>query len=293
MSGLIKYKCLLCKKAVSIQRNSFMRLFDSHCHLNCADFDRDRPEVLEQCFRAGIVGICIPAVTAGEWFGLLSKTTGPVQLFPALGLHPCFLEDHDLQQLEYLDQLLATHKDQIVAVGETGLDFYNRDLSEKDRKFQQQLFSEHLRLACQHQLPVIIHARKSHDQILKTLRRLKPPKGGIIHAFSGSGQQACQYIELGFKLGFGGGITYPRASKTRHLAAILPLESIVLETDAPDMPLQGFQGQRNSPVQLFKVAQCLGELRQTDLAEVAETTFENCLNLFNCADKFSLTLSST
>ena len=262
-----------------------MNYFDSHCHLHFPDFDPDRQEVLFNCHNKGISALCIPATKASEWLSLLNYSvackSSPVRQFLSLGLHPCFLNDHSLKQLETLDSLLSTHRNKIVAIGETGLDFFNRSLSDYQRQFQQQLFTGQVRMACSHQLPMIIHARKSHDQILKILRRFQPERGGIIHGFSGSEQQAYQYIDLNFKLGFGGVITYSRATKTRQLASTLPLEQIVLETDAPDMPLSGFQGQRNSPEQIPVIANLLAKLRNEPVVQVAGVTFENCLKVFN------------
>lgn len=260
-----------------------MQFFDSHCHLNFSDFDLDRDQVLQQCFSLGVKDLCLPATRFCEWEPLLQIPTvnNQPQLHIALGLHPCFMNDHQPKHLEALDQLLIKQKLQIAAIGETGLDFYDKQITGEQRKLQLYFFTEQVKLACKHELPLIIHARKSHDQIVKILRQHQPAKGGIIHAFSGSGQQAQKYIDLNFKLGFGGGITYPRASKTRQLATSLPLESIVLETDAPDMPLHGFQGQRNSPEQIPAIAQCLASLRPEPLQEIAVTTTANCFRLFH------------
>ena len=261
-----------------------MKFFDSHCHLNFPDFDPDRDQILRQCVSLGVESLCIPATRFSDWVPLLqtasTKVRNQPQLHIALGLHPCFENDHQPEYLEALERWLAEQKSQIAAIGETGLDFYDRQMTKKQRQSQLYFFTGQVKLACKHQLPLIIHARKSHDQILKILRQHHPVKGGIIHAFSGSGQQANQYIDLNFKLGFGGGITYPRARKTRQLAASLPLESIVLETDAPDMPLQGFQGQRNSPEHIPAVAQCLASLRPESLQQIAAVTTANCQTLF-------------
>ncbi len=258
-----------------------MKLFDSHCHLNFPEFDNDRVQVIQQCRARGLSGLCIPATRSVEWSSLINLAgMQGLQQYVALGLHPYFLSDHKPGDLEQLDYLLSQRHAHVVAVGETGLDFYNRTLSQNDRNQQIFLFTEQVKLAANYQLPLIIHARKSHDVILKILRSLPSIAGGIVHAFSGSEQQALHYIELGFLLGFGGGITYHRAVKTRQLATNLPLSSIVLETDAPDMPLSGFQGQRNSPDRLPLIAQCLAELRGLSVSEVAEQTTNNCLKLF-------------
>ena len=262
-----------------------MKLFDSHCHLNFPDFNSDRNQLLRRCFSLGVEDLCIPATRYSEWKLLLETANvqppGLPRLHIALGLHPCFAGEHKPEHLAELEQILLTQRPSIAAIGEAGLDFYDKQIADVQRPTQQALFTEQVKLACKYGLPVIIHARKSHDQILKTLRQYRPEKGGIIHAFSGSEQQAYQYIELNFKLGFGGGITYPRAQKTRQLAATVPLENIVLETDAPDMPLQGFQGQRNSPEQIPAIARCLASLRPESMEQIAAITTANCHQLLN------------
>ena len=262
-----------------------MTLFDSHCHLNFSDFDQDRDQVLDRCQQLRLTGLCIPATKAADWPYLLniSPRQNPKQ-YIALGLHPCFMSEHQSEDINQLEEHLQQKHPQVVAVGETGLDFFDKCISDENKTKQTALFNQQVQIAKKHQLPLIIHARKSHDQILKTLRQYKPEAGGIIHGFSGSEQQARQYIELGFKLGFGGGLTYPRATKTRHLASILPMESIVLETDAPDMPLFGYQGQRNSPERLPLIAQCLAKLRKMDVEQVAEQSTQNCHRLLRLTE---------
>ena len=260
--------------------NDYPPLFDSHCHLDFADFDQDRPQVLNRAVDSGVGYICIPATRREQWPSLVNPTSvsHSVQIVVALGLHPYFMADHHISDVEELDQLLQQQHSsaRVVAIGETGLDF----VACADREEQLSIFTGQVKLACRHELPLIIHGRKSHDQILQILRRHRPPCGGIIHAYSGSEQQAREYLKLGFKLGFGGGITYPRASKTRQLATTLPLASIVLETDAPDMPLHGQQGKRNEPSRVLEVATCLASLREISLSEVAGATTENCRAVF-------------
>ena len=260
------------------RKNDYPPLFDSHCHLDFAAFDRDRSQVLDRAADCGVGDICIPATRRTQWHNLLTlaPVSQSIRIVVALGLHPYFLADHQASDLDMLDQLLRHQPHNVVAIGETGLDF----VVSQDQQKQLSLFTGHVQLACQHELPLIIHGRKSHDQILQILRRYRPGRGGIIHAYSGSEQQAKEYLKLGFKLGFGGGITYPRARKTRQLASTLPLESIVLETDAPDMPLNGQQGKRNEPREVLQVATCLAALRGISLPEVASITSENCRVIF-------------
>ena len=280
-----------------------MHLFDSHCHLDFPEFDPDRSHVLEQCMAKGIASICIPATEESSWARQFivanSHGTGVrqfVALYVALGLHPCFTSNHREEHLDALKTQLENNQERrcrktssllecqapsIVAIGEAGLDFTPAVLNDNDRDLQLHFFKSQLALACEFQLPMILHVRKAHDEILKHLRKTTLAKGGIIHAFSGSQQQAHQYIDLGFKLGFGGVITYPRAKKTRQLASSLPLDSIVLETDAPDMPLAGQQGKRNSPTQLARVAKELAGLRGESIEVIAKATTRNSYSVLD------------
>lgn len=248
-------------------------LFDTHCHLDFAAFADDRDAVIERAVDTGVTALCIPAVTCEMWPQLLAFSDKRLQTYKALGLHPCFMEQHSPEHLVALDEALSNP--QVCAVGEVGLDF-----SQPHREQQQWYFAEQVKLAIKHNLPLIVHARKSVDAVLHDIRRLKHTHGGILHNFVGSEQQAKQAMELGFLLGFGGGVTYPRASKTRQLVARLPLTHIVLETDAPDMPLCGFQGERNEPSRLLQVAQTVAQLRGVSLELVAEQTFQNAQRMF-------------
>jgi TatD DNase family protein len=179
--------------------------------------------------------------------------------------------------VDALEAAVAQHRP--VAVGEIGLDFFVAGL---DRERQQRLFEAQLAVARNADLPVILHARKSHDQVLATLRRMRV-RGGIAHAFNGSLQQARQYLELGFKLGFGGTLTYPRSSRIRALAKALPVEAIVLETDAPDMPVAAHRGERNSPEYLPDCLQALAEVRDADAAVLAAQTTRNACAVLRLA----------
>ncbi|NOX76426.1 MAG: TatD family hydrolase [Gammaproteobacteria bacterium] len=246
-----------------------MTLIDTHCHIDVAAFDDDRERVLARCEKADIGKIVVPGIRANSWDALLLTCSSHPMLFPALGLHPAFLKQHSAQDLDKLAHGLHDHRP--VAVGEIGLDFYRHAL---DRDAQQVLFEAQLALAQNAALPVLLHVRKAHDQVLSTLRRF-PVKGGICHAFNGSEQQAMHYIELGFKLGFGGMLTYERASKLRSLAAQLPLEAIVLETDAPDMTVASHHGERNSPEYLPECLQTLATLRTETIDTIAAQTTRN------------------
>lgn len=247
-------------------------LIDTHCHLDAAEFDSDRAQVAQSALEHKVGIIVVPAVHSDNF----QLVTALSQQFPhcahALGIHPLFVENSQPEDLELLRQCLE--ENQAVAVGEIGLDFYIKGY---DRERQEYFFVEQLKLAKTFNLPVILHVRGAIDTILKHLRILKL-SGGIAHAFNGSEQQAQEFIKLGFKLGFGGAMTYPRALKLRHLATHLPMESIVLETDAPDISPEwiGTAG-RNSPDQLHRIAEVLADLRHTDVAKIIEFTGKNAL----------------
>ena len=246
-----------------------MNLVDTHCHLDVADFDQDRESVLAHCRAKGIDRIVVPAVDREGWDNLLELCAHEAGLYPALGLHPIYLEKHTDRDVADLERYLS-HAG-VIAVGEIGLDYY---ISELDQRRQKQLFEQQLVMARNASLPVLLHVRKAHDDILMKLKKIKV-KGGIAHAFNGSLQQAQQYIDLGFRLGFGGMLTYERSSKIRKLAQELPLESIVMETDAPDMTVSSHHGQRNSPEYLDECVQSLAEIRNISPEEVAKQTTQN------------------
>ncbi|MTI62665.1 TatD family hydrolase [Methylophaga sp.] len=255
-----------------------MPLIDSHCHLDFSAFDDDRQEVLDHCSELGLTHIIVPGVTRESWPNLIETCSHSEMLRPALGLHPMFMASHQVSDLDELRQAVETQ--QPVAIGEIGLDFF---LNGHDKNAQTALFEAQINLAIQFGLPVILHVRKAHDEVLKVLRRVKGLQGGIVHAFNGSMQQAEFYMQQGFLFGVGGALTYPRAQKLQRLFTDLPLSSIVLETDAPDMPLAGHQGERNSPAMIPQVLEKLAELRDEPAQLIAETTSSNCLKLLKLA----------
>ncbi len=248
-----------------------MELFDSHCHLDLPAFDADRAEVLGRARAAGVVEMVVPGVSAAGWPGLLELCRAEPGLHPALGLHPLF--SHEEADLERLRETVK--RERPAAIGEIGLDFHEGDT---DRDRQQALFEAQLALAVEYELPVILHVRKAHDQVLAALRR-HPLPGGIAHAFNGSMQQAQAYIDLGFRLGFGGMLTYERSTRLRRLAAELPLEAIVLESDAPDMSPAAHRGGRNSPEYLPEVLTALAAIRPEPIEELAARTTLNSRSL--------------
>lgn len=252
-----------------------MHLIDSHCHLDFDAFDQDRKEILSRCEAEGIQHILVPGVTVKQWPKLIETCAQYPMLKLALGLHPMFMADHLAGHIDELRSALITH--QAIAVGEIGLDFF---IADTDKNAQTELFKAQLKLAAEFNLPVILHVRKAHDEVLKLLREIKVP-GGIVHAFNGSLQQAEHYQKLGFLFGAGGALTYPRANKLKALFSQLPEEHIVLETDAPDMPLAGYQGQRNTPERLPIILSMLAELRQVTEQSLAAATTANCQKLFH------------
>jgi TatD DNase family protein len=244
-------------------------LIDTHCHLDVEEFDPDRAQVLAEARAAGLIGIVIPAIHAAGWPRLLRLCATAADLYPALGLHPVYLAQHRPEHIADLERALADSRP--LAVGEIGLDFYQEGL---DPARQQALFEAQLVLARSAGLPVLLHARKAHDQVLATLKRLRV-RGGIAHAFNGSLQQAGKYLDLGFCLGFGGMLTFERSLRLRPLARALPIEAIVLETDAPDLTVAAHRGSRNSPAYLPEVLSALAEVRDADPAELAAQTTRN------------------
>ena len=244
-------------------------LIDTHCHLDAAEFDLDRDVVHAAALAAGVEQIVVPSVAVDRFNCVKTTVAGYSGCVAAYGIHPLFVTQAKESDLTVLHDWLLREKP--VAVGEIGLDFYVPD---QDPLRQEFFFVEQLKLAREFNLPVLLHVRRSVDAILKQLRRIKVP-GGIAHAFNGSRQQADEFIKLGFKLGFGGSMTYSGSTRIRQLAASLPLESIVLETDAPDMAPAWLAGRRNAPAELIRIAAVLAELRELSPERIAEQTTLN------------------
>ena len=260
---------------------------DTHCHLDAPEFDADR-DAVRQSARAAGVGLCVlPAVQRRDWAGAQALAARHGDAY-ALGIHPLYVPQANDADLPALDAALsAAHSDpHLVAVGEIGLDFFVPALCTPEmRERQWHFYGAQLALAQKHHLPVVLHVRRSADLLLKGLRQTRV-RGGIAHAFNGSAQQAQAFIDLGFALGFGGAMTFERATALRELARTLPLEALVLETDAPDIPPQWIyrtaevraKGQaqgRNSPAELPRMAQVLADLRGMDLHELQAQTLAN------------------
>ena len=255
---------------------------DTHCHLDAAEFDADRAAVIDRARAAGVAQIVVPAVGRAN-FGTVRALAHAHGFAYALGIHPMVVERAADDDLARLREALAEHRGdaRLVAIGEIGLDHFVPGL---DRDRQARFYAAQLRLAGEFGLPVIVHVRRSADSLLKYLRQT-PVVGGIVHAFNGSEQQAETFVELGFRLGFGGAMTFERALQSRRLAQSLPLDAIVLETDAPDIPPQwlyrtaqeraGGASSRNEPGELPRIARSLAELRGLPLDEIAAATWRN------------------
>src|SRR5690554_1298698 len=233
-----------------------MLLIDSHCHLDFPVFDQDRAAVIASSHALGVSKMIVAGVTRQHWPRLWQTVESNSGLYGALGLHPYFLAEHQDTDIQALKEQLSQYAGhpKLCAVGEIGLDFFLKDL---DRERQIDLFEQQLSLAAEFKLPVIIHARRANAQITACLKAAKLPRAGIIHAFSGSYEEAMEYIKLGFLLGFGGAVTWPRATRLQSVLQRLPIEHIVLETDSPDMPPEWLAGERNSPEQLPGICQHL------------------------------------
>ncbi len=263
-------------------------LIDTHCHLDAAEFDADRNEVASIALQQGVAGIVIPAVARGNFDNVIALSAQHHHCAYALGIHPMYVDNAKDEDIIILNQYV--NEKNPVAIGEIGLDYFvsNFKNNPDNIKRQTRFFTEQLKIAKQHNLPVILHVRSAIDDVLKHLRRVQV-EGGIAHAFNGSFQQAEQFIALGFKLGFGGAMTFSRALHLRELAKKLPLESIVLETDAPDIPPEwlGKNG-RNTPAQTVKIAQFLADLRQVNVSQVIDITSANALQILpKIADLFT------
>ena len=253
---------------------------DTHCHLDAAEFDADRAGVAAAALAAGVARIVVPAIERANFGAVASVCRDYAGCAAAFGIHPMYVAGAREEDLAALREMLD--KNNAVAVGEIGLDFF---VPERDEQMQEIYFVEQLKIARELDLPVILHVRRAIDAILKHLRR-NPVRGGIAHAFNGSRQQADEFIKLGFKLGLGGTITYPRALRIRELAATLPLDAIVLETDAPDIPPQWLERGRNQPAELPRIAAVLAELRGISVEEVARATTANATAVLPGIDRF-------
>ncbi|MDD2684942.1 MAG: TatD family hydrolase [Gallionella sp.] len=249
---------------------------DTHCHLDAEEFGDTQADIVREAHAVGVKHIIVPSVARAN-FDIVRALCGQYPgCAPAYGIHPMYTDTAMPNDLLVLREFLQQYRP--IAVGEIGMDFF---IKHYDQARQEFFFVEQLKLAREFDLPVLLHIRKATDTILKNLRQHKV-KGGIAHAFNGSRQQADEFIKLGFKLGFGGAMTYPRATKLRDLATTLPLESIVLETDAPDIPPDFLaRGEPNKPEYIARIAQTLAELRHTTTEIIEQATTHNALSVLS------------
>ncbi|ARV18243.1 putative deoxyribonuclease YjjV [Curvibacter sp. AEP1-3] len=270
-----------------------MRWVDTHVHLDAPEFDADRRAVRQQARDAGVAHCVIPAVERSN-FDTVRKLAQAEGDSYCLGIHPLYVAGAQDADLVALDEALTAHvaDPRLVAIGEIGLDYFVPALCKSPlRERQEALYRQQLKLARKHGLPVVLHVRKSSDRLLKHLREVAGPNGrwqGIAHAFNGSEVQAAEFIKLGFKLGFGGAVTFDRALQLRHLAKTLPLDALVLETDAPDIQphwlyttaeqrAAGHPQGRNAPAELPRIAECIAKIRGISVDALAAAALHNSL----------------
>ncbi|MGO1071747.1 TatD family hydrolase [Lysobacter sp. CA199] len=251
-------------------------LIDSHCHLDAPEFDSDRAQVIERARAAGVATQVVPAIDAAGWPKLREVCAGD-GLHPAYGLHPMYLDSH---RPEHLDELRGwLERERPCAVGECGLDYFVEGL---DRPRQSFYFEGQLALAREFDLPVIVHARHAVDACIAAIRRVGGLRG-VVHSYSGSEEQARQLWKLGFLIGLGGPVTYDRAQRLRRIVAAMPIDCLLLETDAPDQPDAQIRGQRNEPARLSHVCEVIAQLRGVPPADIAASTSDNARRLFGIA----------
>lgn len=249
-------------------------LVDTHAHLDDRSFDDDRESMFGRSAQAGVRRWIVPATDRGNWEKIELLSASRDDVFTAYGLHPLFLEQHEDRHLEELPTWLDGRG--AIAVGEIGLDFYVEGL---DPARQREVFVRQLHIAKEHDLPVIVHARRAFEETIHTLRRIGGLRG-VIHSFSGSEEQARQLFDLGFHIGIGGPVTYDRANRIRRVVSDMPLQWLLLETDAPDQPCSRHRGERNEPAYMLDVLRTIAALRGESEMEIARATTANAARLF-------------
>lgn len=259
----------------SIKRTDAIRMVDAHCHFDFPGFDGRHGDILRQCRALGVQQIVIPGVRATDWERVNALAGQHDTLFSCVGIHPWFVDEHGDAELQALRDYLANAPDHLVALGETGLDRLHGNLAS-----QQPLFEAQVDIARELRLPLVIHSVRANDEVGAILRRKQVSVPCLVHGFSGSKEQARALWDTGCFLGVGGVITYGRAQKTRAAIASLPLEALVLETDAPDMPPAGVANGENSPAYLPEIFQALCALRPESEEQIAEQLLGNVARLY-------------
>jgi TatD DNase family protein len=281
-----------------------MQFTDSHCHLDDTSFQQQLPELLQQCQNLSIRRIIIPAISPDNFDNVLNlaKThhDNPIKLYPCLGIHPWYLANLNEAHLSQFTNKIIKEQHNIIGLGEIGIDGANIKRSnapEKELAKQQHFFDYQLNLAKEYHLPVVIHHRQSHDKIVPFLKKYQLERAGVIHGFSGSFQQAKDYLDLGFKLGIGSTITYSRAKKTINTLKRVPIDSLLLETDAPAMPLSKdldntvIENQQhksphlsepaiNYPLKIIQIFNVLTQIREESANDIAQQLEQNVDQLF-------------
>jgi TatD DNase family protein len=254
-------------------------LIDTHTHLDFDDFDADRQTVLSHCKQLGVERMVVLGVYHRNLQRVWNLALTEPQVYAALGLHPIYLDEHRPEHLHALRDRLSTlaGHPKLCAVGEIGLDYYVESL---DRERQLEIFDSQLQMAAEFNLPALLHVRRSHADTIATLKRFKLKRSGIVHAFAGSREEAREYIKLGFKLGLGGAATWPQALRMHRVIAELPLSSVVLETDSPDMAPAMYPGVRNSPEHLPQICDALAKLMDISPERLARASTDNANEIF-------------
>ena len=263
-------------------------LIDTHCHLDADEFDRDRDALVLAARAAGVGATVVPAIGPENWVAVRDCCRRYPGCFPAYGIHPLYIQGIDDSVLDALRAWIGAElqgSPPPVAVGEIGLDDF---LPGQDIDRQEFLFLEQLKIARDFDLPVLLHVRRAVDRVLKCLRRVRV-RGGIAHAFNGSLQQAKAFVGLNFKLGLGGAMTYSGSQRIRRLATTLPMGSLVLETDAPDIPPSWLAGKRNAPSELAGIADALSHLRGLSREDTARATSQNARDVLKLRARAGLT----
>jgi len=249
-------------------------LIDCHCHLDFDAFDSERSEVLSRASRNGVTQIIVPGVKRVHWGRIRELCDTRAELHACYGLHPYYADDHSDQDLSQLQHWVDSPD--CIAIGECGLD-YRKD--QADRQVQMKFFDAQLDIARNCNKPVVIHSVRATADVIVSIRN-HPGLSGMIHSYSGSYEQAMQLVGMGFFISLGGAITYDHARKIRAAASNVPLDAILLETDAPDQADSAHAGQRNEPAYLVNVLKCLSELREESAEIIAEQTTANAYRLF-------------
>lgn len=254
---------------------NILQLIDTHCHLDFDVFSADRNTVWQRAREQSITALILPATTHNCWSRVKAVAEMATEIYPAYGLHPCFIHKHETKHLDELATWLDL--EQPNALGECGLDFYE---DKTTKRAQLDLLNAQLAMANERNLPVIVHARKAVEDIIQQLRQY-PGLRGVLHSYSGSYEQAKKLIDLGFYFGFGGPVTWPRSTRLQAVVKKIPLQHILLETDAPDQPDSTHKEQRNEPGFLPAIATLIAQLRNESIEKFSAETTENARILFS------------